>query len=131
QRAVFIGAMRQRFVEKNMSRRTADDIQHGLIFYALINQALYQAITRPLRGHTDPGEQLVAHASSPVVFVMGAVVSANSRTRLVAKQPRGSVKRSVHVSASVFCHCRSGTSMRSERRSAVSPAFSSARMSSV
>ena len=53
QRRVFVGAVRQRLVDKQMPRRTANDFQHMRIGQTFLVQALDQTLAGTLRRHAD------------------------------------------------------------------------------
>src|SRR5690606_12346062 len=57
QRGIFIGTMRQRPIDEQVTRRATDDFQHMRVRQPLLVETLNQAITGALRGH--PGS--VAH----------------------------------------------------------------------
>ncbi|MNI85753.1 hypothetical protein D3C73_1427750 [compost metagenome] len=69
QRRVFIGAVRQRFIDKQMTWCTADHFQYLGVAQAFLVQPLNQAFTGTLGGHPDTAAQnivlLTSHQRSP------------------------------------------------------------------
>ena len=66
QGGVFVGAMRERLVDEQMTRRAADHLEHVGVGKAFFVQALDQALSGTLGGHADtPAMQVFGHHVSP------------------------------------------------------------------
>ncbi len=65
---VFVGAVRQRLVDEQMTRSATNDFEHLGARQPFLVEALDQAVTGALRGHSRAMQQVVLSAMSHSTF---------------------------------------------------------------